>query len=107
MNRIISSIITVIVALSMVSCGGSSNTNSRKSHELSGSGATFPLPYYNVIFEQFAELNGDAVAYGGIGSGGGIRNLRDGIVDFAASDAFLSDKEMSEMNALIHVPTCM
>ena len=86
MNRIISSIITVIVALSMVSCGGSSNTNGRKSQELSGSGATFPLPYYNIIFEQFAELNGDAVAYGGIGSGGGIRNLRDGIVDFAASD---------------------
>lgn len=107
MKKIFLSIITVIVALSMVSCGGSSNTNGRKSQELSGSGATFPLPYYNVIFEQFAELNGDAVAYGGIGSGGGIRNLRDGIVDFAASDAFLSDKEMSEMNAVIHVPTCM
>ena len=33
--------------------------------------------------------NGDQVAYGGIGSGGGVRNLRDKIVDFAGSDAFL------------------
>ena len=47
------------------------------------------------------------MAYGGIGSGGGVRNLRDKIVDFAGSDAFLSEKEMSDMNPVIHVPTCM
>ena len=47
------------------------------------------------------------VSYGGIGSGGGVRNLKDGIVDFAGSDAFLSDKEMSEMKPVVHIPTCM
>jgi phosphate transport system substrate-binding protein len=47
------------------------------------------------------------VAYGGIGSGGGVRNLRDKIVDFASSDAFLSDKEMAEMPPVVHIPTCM
>ena len=50
---------------------------------------------YDVVF--FAQVNGDAVAYGGIGSGGGVRNLRDKIIDFAGSDAFLSDKELAEM----------
>ena len=65
------------------------------------------MPFYNVVFEQFAEVNGDLVAYGGIGSGGGVRNLRDKIVDFAGSDAFLSDKEMAEMPPVVHVPTCM
>ena len=79
----------------------------REAQELSGAGATFPLPFYNVVFEKFSELNGDVVAYGGIGSGGGVRNLRDKIVDFAGSDAFLSDKEMSEMAEVVHVPTCM
>ena len=59
------------------------------------------------MFEQFGQVNGDQVAYGGIGSGGGVRNLRDKIVDFAGSDAFLSDKEMSEMAPVVHVPTCM
>ena len=98
---------TLVLALAMVSCGGNANSESRKAQELSGAGATFPLPFYNVVFEEFAQVNGDAVAYGGIGSGGGVRNLRDKIVDFAGSDAFLSEKEMADMNPVIHIPTCM
>ena len=100
-------LMTFVLALVLSSCGGGSTNNNRKAQELSGAGATFPLPFYNVIFENFAEVNGDAVAYGGIGSGGGVRNLRDKIVDFAGSDAFLSEKEMSDMNPVIHIPTCM
>ena len=100
-------LMTFVLALILSSCGGGSTNNNRKAQELSGAGATFPLPFYNVIFEKFAEANGDAVAYGGIGSGGGVRNLRDKIVDFAGSDAFLSEKEMSDMNPVIHIPTCM
>ena len=100
-------IMPIVMALVLISCGGNANKDGRQAQELSGAGATFPLPFYNVIFEKFAEANGDAVAYGGIGSGGGVRNLRDKIVDFAGSDAFLSEKEMSDMNPVIHVPTCM
>ena len=96
----------MVIALAVTSCGGGAN-GARKAQELSGAGATFPLPFYNVVFEQFAQVNGDAVAYGGIGSGGGVRNLRDKIVDFAGSDAFLSEKEMADMPSVIHVPTCM
>ena len=107
MKKIFSSIMTLAVALAFTACGGNSNDGGRKAQELSGAGATFPLPFYNVVFENFAQVNRDAVAYGGIGSGGGVRNLRDKIVDFAGSDAFLSDKEMAEMNPVIHVPTCM
>ena len=47
------------------------------------------------------------MSYGGIGSGGGVRNLKDGIVDFCGSDAYLSDEEMKEMKPVVHVPTCM
>ena len=107
MKKIFLSIVALTFAIAMTSCGGNTNNGARKAQELSGAGATFPLPFYNVVFEQFAEVNGDAVAYGGIGSGGGVRNLRDKIVDFAGSDAFLSEKEMSEMNPVIHIPTCM
>ena len=106
MKKIFSSVMTLAIALAIVSCGGGAN-GARKAQELSGAGATFPLPFYNVVFEQFAQVNGDAVAYGGIGSGGGVRNLRDKIVDFAGSDAFLSEKEMADMPSVIHVPTCM
>ena len=107
MKKILSSVMTLAIALAMIACGGNANNGGRKSQELSGAGATFPLPFYNVVFEQFAQVNGDAVAYGGIGSGGGVRNLRDKIVDFAGSDAFLSDKEMAEMAPVVHIPTCM
>lgn len=107
MKKIFQSIMTLVITLAMVACGGNTNNGSRKAQELAGAGATFPLPFYNVVFESFGQVNGDQVAYGGIGSGGGVRNLRDKIVDFAGSDAFLSDKEMAEMAPVVHIPTCM
>ncbi len=96
----------VAIAAVMVSCGNKTN-GERETQELAGAGATFPQPFYNAVFEKFSEEKGDQVAYGGVGSGTGVRNLRDKIVDFAGSDAFLSDKEMEEMDEVIHVPTCM
>ena len=107
MKKIIKSVLTLAVVVAVASCGGNTKNGNREAQELAGAGATFPLPFYNVVFEQFAQVNGDAVAYGGIGSGGGVRNLRDKIVDFAGSDAFLSEKEMKDMSEVIHVPTCM
>lgn len=102
--------ILAITATSLLaSCGGNTKQDNEKSAPvaLSGAGATFPEPYYNVAFEGFHETSGNTVSYGGIGSGGGIRNLKDKIVDFAGSDAFLSDEEMAEMNPVVHIPTCM
>ena len=107
MRKIFSTVITLVIAIAFAACGGNANNEGRNAQELSGAGATFPLPFYNVVFEQFGQVNGDQVAYGGIGSGGGVRNLRDKIVDFAGSDAFLSDKEISEMAPVVHIPTCM
>lgn len=103
-SRMLMGMLTAIVLLA--SCGGNNN-GKREAQSLSGAGATFPLPFYNAVFEQFATVNGDEVAYGGIGSGGGVRNLKDKIVDFAGSDAFLSDEEMAGMDEVIHVPSCM
>ena len=94
-----------IMALAVTACGG--QKSSTESVELTGAGATFPLPFYNMSFEGYSATHNNTVSYGGIGSGGGVRNLKDGIVDFAGSDAFLSDKEMSEMDPVVHIPTCM
>ena len=93
-----------IMAIAVTACGG--QKSSTESVELTGAGATFPLPFYNMSFEGYGATHDNKVSYGGIGSGGGVRNLKDGIVDFAGSDAFLSDKEMSEMEP-VHIPTCM
>ena len=78
-----------------------------KKVELAGAGATFPVPYYNVAFESYKAETGNSVSYGGIGSGGGIRSIAEGIVDFAGTDAFLNDKRMAEIKEVIHIPSCL
>ncbi|MBQ4038418.1 MAG: phosphate ABC transporter substrate-binding protein PstS, partial [Bacteroidaceae bacterium] len=61
MKKIFLSIMTLILAIVMVSCGGNTTDGGRKAQELSGAGATFPLPFYNVVFENFSQVNGDVV----------------------------------------------
>ncbi len=100
------SMMAVAIAAVLVSCGNKTN-GERENLELTGAGATFPQPFYNAVFDRYAETVGDRISYGGVGSGTGVRNLRDEIVDFAGSDAFLSDEEMKEMKPVVHVPTCM
>lgn len=98
----------IIVLMAFNSCGLNKGTDNKiTTEEFSGAGATFPLPFYNMIFENYNKKQGSQVAYGGIGSGGGIRNLKDEIVDFAGSDAYVSDEEMKDMKPVIHIPTCM
>ena len=91
----------------MTACGGQKSSDGSNGVELTGAGATFPLPFYTMTFDNYGETSADKVSYGGIGSGGGVRNLKDGIVDFAGSDAFLSDEEMAELKPVVHIPTCM
>jgi phosphate transport system substrate-binding protein len=75
---------------------------------LSGAGATFPAPFYSVVFKNFTECSGNKVTYGVVGSGGGIRSLRDKTVDFGATDVFLSDSEIAEMGSeTLHIPTAL
>lgn len=103
MKKIYLSLIAGVFAAIVSSCGGQKSNGV----ELTGAGATFPLPFYTMSFDSYGTTGNNKVSYGGIGSGGGVRNLKDGIVDFAGSDAFLSDKEMSEMKPVVHIPTCM
>lgn len=106
-NRVI--FLMVAVALTLASCGGGgSQAGKQKQVTLSAAGATFPQPFYNLAFKKYNEAGGPLINYGGIGSGGGIKSLRDQIVDFAATDAFLSDAELAEMpGKVVHIPTCI
>lgn len=95
----------------LLSCNSNdmSNVSNSSRSTISGAGATFPYPYYNIVFRDFMQANESyTVNYGAIGSGGGIRSLRDHSVDFGASDAFLSQKEIESMKTeVIHIATCM
>jgi phosphate transport system substrate-binding protein len=65
---------------------------------LTGSGATFPFPLYSAWFKAFSgKHKGVTVDYQGKGSGAGIRDFINRTVDFAASDAAMTDEEISKV----------
>ena len=76
---------------------------------LTGAGATFPAPLFQRWFELFQEHHSRVhIRYEAVGSVEGIQRLREGKVDFAASEMPLSDQAMSEAHQrFIHVPTVL
>ena len=78
-----------------------------KEQELIGAGATFPYPFYSKMFDVYSKEYGVKINYQAIGSGGGIRQLTNKIVDFGGSDAIMTDKDLKEAGApILHIPTC-
>ena len=77
--------------------------------QLTGAGATFPYPIYSKWFSDYATKTGVKINYQSIGSGGGIRQLSEQTVDFGASDAPMSDAEMSGAKGgpVQHIPTVL
>jgi phosphate transport system substrate-binding protein len=76
---------------------------------LTGAGATFPYPIYSKWFTDYAAKTGVKINYQPIGSGGGIRQLQEQTVDFGASDAPMTDAEMSKAKGgpIQHIPTVL
>jgi phosphate transport system substrate-binding protein len=75
---------------------------------LNAAGATFPYPIYSKWFNEFAKTHGVQINYQSIGSGGGIRQLQSGTVDFGASDMPLNDQQLKEMGkSIIQFPTVL
>jgi phosphate transport system substrate-binding protein len=75
---------------------------------ISGAGATFPFPLYTAMFETYSQHSGTKVVYDAIGSGGGIKALIEKKVDFAGTDAFMADQEISKAGSkIVQIPICM
>jgi phosphate transport system substrate-binding protein len=73
---------------------------------INGAGATFPLPIYAKWAEQYQKETGVQINYQGIGSGGGIRQITAKTVDFGASDAPLTVKQLDQ-KGMIQFPMVM
>ncbi len=76
---------------------------------LNGAGATFPYPIYSKWFNEYNKLHPDVqINYQSIGSGGGIRQVINGTVDFGASDGPMSDEQLKEAKfKIFHIPTVL
>jgi phosphate transport system substrate-binding protein len=66
---------------------------------LTGAGATFPAPIYQKWFAAYQSVGNVQINYQPIGSGGGIKSVTEGTVDFGASDAPLSDNQLAAYKA--------
>ena len=93
----------VLLALLLVATIASAETN------LNAAGATFPYPIYSKWFSEYHKAHPDIqINYQSIGSGGGIRQVTAGTVDFGASDGPMSDEQLKESPVkLLHVPTVL
>ncbi|HWG85167.1 MAG TPA: phosphate ABC transporter substrate-binding protein PstS [Deinococcales bacterium] len=75
---------------------------------LNGAGATFPVPLYTKMFAEYAKAKGVQVNYQGIGSGGGKTQITNQTVDFAGSDAPMTDAELKNApGRILHIPTAL
>ena len=74
---------------------------------LVGKGGTFPAPLYKQWFTAYSNKIGVKIDYTGIGSSEGIKKLSNQEVDFAATDALMTDTELqaAKGGAVLHIPT--
>lgn len=77
--------------------------------QLNAAGATFPYPIYSKWFDAYHKAHPNvAINYQSIGSGGGIRQLHAGTVDFGASDMPLKDELLHQLNLhIVQFPTVL
>jgi len=76
---------------------------------VNGAGATFPYPIYSKWFDEFHKLHPETqINYQSIGSGGGIRQVTDGTVDFGATDGPMTDEQLAATKTpVLHFPTVL
>jgi phosphate transport system substrate-binding protein len=88
--------------LALVTAGASAQN-------INGAGATFPYPIYSKWFSEYSQLHSNVkINYQPIGSGGGIRQVTEGTVDFGASDVTMTDAQIGAAKVkVIALPTVL
>jgi phosphate transport system substrate-binding protein len=102
----IAAILLAVFGLASVVWGAGSLT-------LTGAGASFPYPMYSKWIDEYHKANsGLEINYQSIGSGGGIKQVTEGTVDFGASDGPMNDDQLKAFQdkhgfAVLHFPTVL
>ncbi len=103
-------VLAFTLVLALAACSPSKPTGEASSEAaaggISGAGATFPAPLYASWAEKYKTETGTALNYQAIGSGGGIKQIEAGTVDFGASDKPLKPEDLDK-NGLYQFPAVM
>jgi phosphate transport system substrate-binding protein len=99
----------VLLASAVLSC----STVSLAETQITGAGATFPNPIYQKWFAEYHKSRNDVmINYQAIGSGGGIKQVTEGTVDFGATDGPMTDEQLADFQkkrgaGVLHLPTVL
>jgi phosphate transport system substrate-binding protein len=95
----------MFLAAALIACAVSQGL----AQKLNGAGATFPYPIYSKWFSEFsAQHSGVEINYQSIGSGGGIRQVTAGTVDFGASDVPMTDAQLKDSKVkIVSIPAVL
>lgn len=114
-SNLIKSFLLIFISLIILQACGDGNADKtdttgkhKTNNEILGAGATFPFPFYSRVFSEYLKEKGVRVNYQSIGSGGGIKQLQNKTVDFGASDAPMTEDELTKsVSQVVHIPTCL
>jgi len=91
MKKVIGTVTVLLVALAL-------RVGAADQITLQGTGATFPAPLYQRWFNDYNKLHPDVqINYQALGSGAGVKQFTDGLVNFGASDAAMTDEEIAKV----------
>lgn len=91
-------IVMVMSALFLIACGREAPETPKANVQVSAAGATFPAPLYQKWISEYLKDHPDkAIFYDAVGSGEGTKRFLKRTVDFAASDAAMTDEEMAQI----------
>ncbi len=94
MQNILSTLTTSVAIATLIGAAGSTQAQT----QISGAGASFPAPLYQRWAQEFHAKNpGIQVNYQSVGSGAGIKQFTQDLVDFGASDAAMTDEEIAKV----------
>jgi phosphate transport system substrate-binding protein len=97
-------ILGALLALVFTACGGNSGGEVR----LQGAGATFPNPLYQKWVSEYGKLHPNIkIDYQSVGSGAGIKQIKERTIDFGASDSPMKDEDLKTAGEILHVPTVL
>jgi phosphate transport system substrate-binding protein len=107
-NSVFASILAGLLLFSLAGnySSGLGDRSASADMTLQGTGATFPAPLYQRWFNEYNKMHPDVqINYQALGSGAGIKQFQQGLVDFGASDAAMTDAEMAAVkNGVVLLP---
>ena len=109
-RSVVTSLAAALVTLTLTACKSSSTT---QTITLNGAGSTFANPLYSAWSSAYAQLHPETqINYQSIGSGGGIRQVIAGTVDFGDTDGPMTDQQLAEAKSklgtdVLHFPVAL